>query len=167
MSHHCENQLRCDLLTFHDQFLLWSTRHWVSASVLMPTMPPLVREAYTVAGLPETPDDLHELLTIITTAALRAIHLKPPCSTSLSSDEAHFLTLMTAARCETRDADTISLFRHWLPPAAARLALAPSRRLVEATFAKLGSPRLPHAELWQQAPAMAFLSPDPGWSQVH
>ncbi len=159
--------LRCDLLTFHDQFLIWATRNWVMASTSCPTLPPIVREGFGVAGAVEAADDLHQLLSIITVSAVRVIQLKPPGCRILSPDEARFLTLMTAARCETCDADTISLFRDWLPPAAARHALWPARRLAWATFEKIGSPASPHADAWRMDRHASLRSPDPGNTLTH
>lgn len=159
--------LRCDLLTFHDQFLIWATRNWVMASATRPTLPGIVRKAFAVAGAAGAADDLHELLSIITISAARIIQFKPPGCRTLSTDEARFLTLMTAARCETCDADTLSLFRDWLPPAAARQALPSARRLAWATFARIGSPASPHADAWRMDRHATLQSPDPGNALTH
>lgn len=122
------NHLRFAVLRFHDQFLLWGARMWIAETRQQPAMPPRVREAFAVAGVLEATDYLHDLLTIISTQAGRAVHFNPVAEPFVAEEEARFLTLLAAARHDACDAYAVTLLTGWLPLAAAHRALAPAPR---------------------------------------
>ncbi len=158
---------RFDALPFRDQLVLWSARMWITASVERPVMPARVEQAFEVAGVPEAAPSLHQLLTIISTAAHRTVEFHPVPCPMLADEEARFLLLITAARNSSCHAYAFRLLLRWVPPAAARLALAPASTLAVATFGRLASPRERAAPGEAQQDRRLFVPADPGISRVH
>jgi hypothetical protein len=158
------SHLRFAMLRFHEQFVLWAARMWVTESCREPAMPARVREAFNVAGVSEATGCLHDLLTIISTQARTTIHFNPVGAPLVAEEEARFLTLIAAARHHACDAYAVTLLTGWLPRAAALQALAPARALALTTFAKLEPCAHQHPVI---AVPAASSSPDPGIALLH
>ena len=162
-----ESQLRFEMLTFRDQLLLWSARTWIMASAERPTLPPRVREGFEVAGVAEAANSLHELLSIISTSAHRTINFKPAACPMVASEEARFLTLVYAAREPAAMNYAYELLAAWVPPAAARLALAAARTLAVQIFDTLEPSKPTCTPDGKTGSRSAQPSPDPGLSLLH
>lgn len=160
------NHLRYAMLKFHDQFLLWAARMWITESRRQPTMPLRVREAFEVAGVVEATDHLHDLLTIISTKADRTALFHPVGEPLVAEEEARFLTLLAAARHHACDAYIVTLLTEWLPKVAALRALAPARALALIAGTKLEPPASGRSHLLTGAQSGSS-SPDPGFALLH
>ena len=152
-------------LRFRDQFALWSTRMWITASSREPHMPARVREAFAVAGIGDAAESLHALLSILATNAHRTLHFRPVGCPRVSAEEARFLTLLTAARERAAEDRALQLLAEWLPPAAARLALEAARPLAHRLLvaARPGDPE--DTSDFRVGPTLS--SPDPGIALLH
>ena len=162
-----DSRVRFDTLTHRNQLLLWSARMWVTASSQRPSMPPCIREAFDITGVPEAAESLHELLSIITTGADRTIHFRPVNSPMVSPEEARFLTLLAAAKERAAEPYAYELLVSWMPPAAARLALAAARDLATQVFEHLTPSGAVSAKKGNIRNRPDHTSPDPGLSLLH
>lgn len=159
--------LRFDSLKFRDQLVLWAARHWIAASSTRPTMPPLVTEAFKVAGIPEATDYLHEALTIVSTRARRTILFCPVDCQTVSNEEARFLTLLTLVRQGGCEECAMKLLLRWVPAPAAFLARVAMRGLSLSVVRELGARPKTNPGSFGSEVSVSFRWPDPGASRLH
>ena len=132
--------LRFEAMKFRQQLSVWSARLWLAASTARPTMPDCVKETFFVAGIPTGASHLHDLLTIICVSTRHMIHFKQDGCSAISADEARYLALLASASHGNTERCIAKLLEHWLPPAAARLAVQPARGLAHSVFVQLAPP---------------------------
>jgi hypothetical protein len=140
---HCEhNRLASDLLhedprkpfieslPFASQFAIWAARSWVTALKLEQPFETVSGDTFRRFNLLGAQRALDELFTVVAHAAGRQIDIRCMKCRYVSPDEIIFHQALAAAQ-DGRAFVAYSELRHWLAPAAARIAFNPLVRLSE------------------------------------
>ncbi len=148
MTHACatpEPGVEIETLSFSEQFLVWSVRAWVDGYKAGTGRAGLLREGFALAGATDGWLLVEELMSIIASTARRPLDVLCLACRSLGDDEAPA-------------AVTVG---NWLPPSAARVALALLTRL--ASELRQAGMRLPVP----MPMPMPIRVPDRGLALVH
>jgi len=159
MTHTCatpESGVEIETLSLSEQFLVWSVRAWVDGYKAGTGRAGLLREGFALAGAADGWLLIEELMTIIASTAKRPLDVRCLACRTLGEDEVPLLAAIAGLQQED-EAPAVVMVGNWLPPSAARVALALLTRLASA---------LHQAGMRLPAP-MPIRIPDRGLALVH
>ena len=159
MTHACatpEPGVEIETLSFSEQFLVWSVRAWVDGYKAGTGRAGLLREGFALAGATDGWLLVEELMSIIASTARRPLDVRCLACRTLGEDEAPLLAAIAGLQ-QDDEAPAVVTVGNWLPPSAARVALALLTRL--ASELRQAGMRLPVS--------MPIRVPDRGLALVH
>lgn len=128
-----EPDVEIETLSFPEQFLVWSVRAWVDGYKAGTGRAALLREGFALAGVADGWLVIEELMSIVAATAKRPLDVRCLACRTLGEDEGPLLSAVAGLQQDS-EVPAVVIVADWLPPSAARAALALLTRLAGELF---------------------------------